>query len=1598
MGGINISELSKGGVLDIDSVLENEEEKYSALNSLGENVEVAHDAYFTGISILSGVGGFARIAGGAATTEIGLLGAEAYHNYYAVTTETISDALDDLQHQVEIAEESGDWNSPALAAALEALESIYPEQNRYSGIYTQPDLIELVKKAIEIRSSNLSQEDIASISDSRCFAAGTMIDLGGGKIAAIETLKSSDEVACFDPTAENGRGALTTRPIVRVYENVTDCFIRVEYPDGRDPMHVTPGHRVLDETGGFTKIGDLLRLGNNTARLIDVSGEIITVTGKWLHFSAETAHLFERATSKSMIVGGNTVFKEEVKEGWKTYNFEVAELHTYIAQNTRVHNDSGVLGRIGKDIDAGLDALFGGEDGDGTVRDALTDIVTSPLHAAGELIGGIVNAGAAIVNGFSNAADRLNNGDVIGAIGEVGRGIGRAIGEVAEGVANAIGEVASAIGNAVNAIGNAISDIGRSIFGGNDNNDGNDGDSGKPIILDLDGDGVEINVNGNVSFDMDGDGFLETGAWADADDGFLVIDLNADGTRGAGDGVIDQTKELVLTKWLDWDGATDLQALATFDQWASRGGNNDGVLDAQDSVWNELKVWQDVNQNSVTDEGELKSLTELGITQINLTYDDGTDYADLSNDVTIMGNTLLGSASYTRNGEVVEGGVGDVALSYNAEGWRRVETDAGYNIEFEAGTTLRYAVMDGTGSSGINANTENLDGVMGDARDNNINASNHTRDVALSGGDGNDSLKGGYGNDKLAGGEGADTLKAAMGNDLVFFDAADVVIDGGWGYDTAVATGDTGVTLDLAAARFQVAHGTDAADSFDGGMHESDIAVNLHGKGGNDTLRGSNSDDLISGDAGNDKLEGSNGDDMLLGGSGDDKLYGHSDDDVLMGGSGNDTLDGSSGDDMLIGGSGSDSLKGGDHDDYLDGGDGADNLDGGEQDDIVFGGNGDDTLKGGGGDDVLDGGEGHDVIYTGKADDLVRAGSGNDTIHIESWGDKRVEGGDGNDSIHVSTNQASHEILGGKGRDKIHLTGNRSDYKVEYVRDGAKGINQYRIIDAKQQVILAQDIEAIVYGDGDTQWLVNRDTNLDNSESFHRPTISWGDGGRIRDDVVQLTGSHGNSDNYYRLRAGDDAINMAGGNDTAKLDAGDDYALLGTGNDQGYGGSGNDALYGESGADTLKGESGADGLDGGAGNDVIEGSSGADVIQGGTGDDTIKGGSGADVITGDGGNDSIEGGTGSDFLSGGDGADTLKGQDGTDRLDGGKGNDTLYGGDGSDRIKGGEDNDKLYGELGDDALQGEEGDDYIDGGRGNDILTGGDGNDELRGSYDFDQLDGGAGNDTLRGGNLDDLLIGGNGDDKLYGDQDNDVLEGGGGADFIDGGSGIFDLASYASSDARVEVNLKLGTATGGHATGDVLTNIEWLAGGEYNDRLDGDDNDNRLYGAGGDDGLYGKHGRDVIYAGDGDDYARGDQGDDNIYGEDGDDRLDGNDNNDILSGGRGNDQLWGKNHDDRLYGDVGDDRLTGGRHNDELTGGAGDDVFIFAEDDGTDVITDFENGTDVIEFTTAGITFASLTITDTDEGAQVTYDTDDTITLTGIEARLLTQEDFIFV
>lgn len=50
--------------------------------------------------------------------------------------------------------------------------------------------------------------------------------------------------------------------------------------------------------------------------------------------------MFEASAPKTIAFSSNTVPKDHVSEGWKTYNFEVQIHHTYIANGNWAHNDS----------------------------------------------------------------------------------------------------------------------------------------------------------------------------------------------------------------------------------------------------------------------------------------------------------------------------------------------------------------------------------------------------------------------------------------------------------------------------------------------------------------------------------------------------------------------------------------------------------------------------------------------------------------------------------------------------------------------------------------------------------------------------------------------------------------------------------------------------------------------------------------------------------------------------------------------------------------------------------------------------------------------------------------------------------------------------------------------------------------------------------------------------------------------------------------------------------------------------------------------------------------------------------------------------------
>jgi Ca2+-binding RTX toxin-like protein len=183
-----------------------------------------------------------------------------------------------------------------------------------------------------------------------------------------------------------------------------------------------------------------------------------------------------------------------------------------------------------------------------------------------------------------------------------------------------------------------------------------------PVVLDLDGDGVEMTLiqNSSARFDWFDNGVRQKTAWAGKDDAFLVIDLAADGSSGP-DGKIDQAKEIVFTHWAQ-ETTSDMEALrAAFDT------NSDGVLDAQDARWSEFRIWQDRNQDGTTDKGELLTPEQANIVSVGLTPSgESIRYSD--------GTTITGTSAFMRT-DGTTGQAADVTIAFEANDGTAPVTD-----------------------------------------------------------------------------------------------------------------------------------------------------------------------------------------------------------------------------------------------------------------------------------------------------------------------------------------------------------------------------------------------------------------------------------------------------------------------------------------------------------------------------------------------------------------------------------------------------------------------------------------------------------------------------------------------------------------------------------------------------------------------------------------------------------------------------------------------------------------------------------------------------------------------------------------------------------
>ncbi len=1066
-----------------------------------------------------------------------------------------------------------------------------------------------------------------------------------------------------------------------------------------------------------------------------------------------------------------------------------------------------------------------------------------------------------------------------------------------------------------------------------------------PVVLDLDGDGVELVARdaSHAWYDLLGDGSRVHCGWVGADDGLLAIDDNGDNEIGFG-------REIVFGLFTEDDETdTDMEALAVaFDS------NADGLLDANDARFNDFRIWQDANGNGESDAGELTTLLEAGIESVGL--------APAKVDYESGDNRILGFSSFTRT-DASTGWAADVAFGFEGEG-AAVSEDNGYLRVNQKGS-MTYAVGTG-GALNLELAANELEGALGSAVADSLFAGNREDGILLDGNGGNDTLSGGLGDDWLAGGVGADTISAGVGNDTILFDAADTVIDGGDGFDTALVSGTTGVTLDLGVANIESAVGGDGADA----LYTTGTArVILSGGGGNDALTGRDGSDLLTGGVGADQLAAGLGNDLYvyIRGDGADTVFDTGGFDTIEFGRGIGLAD------LDAEGSGSNFILGL-RDWATEGGAVA-----GLADRIVirnrqYAANWIEQVRFADGTvenmvQWLIGDAAANAITGSAVDNRIYAGAGNDTLD-GGLGADRMFGGLGDDTYFVD-----------EDGDEVHELVNGGNDIVKSLVDFTLGVNVENLLLQGSAEIEGKgnDLNNVLTG------------NLVTNEL-------WGFGGAdTLDGGVGADVMHGGSgnDTYVVDDVDDKAKELADEGTDSVLssvtfgleDFVENLTLTGTLAIDGKGNDGNNVLTGNAVANRLEGFDGNDTLNGGAGNDTLIG---------GAGNDLYIVDSALDVVTelADEGVDTVQS---SIALTLADNVEYLI-LTGAGAI-GGTGNDL---------------NNVLTGNAAANSLAGGAGNDTLDGGAGGDTMSGGSGDDTYVVDHASDTVSeaGGGGEDTVRSGityslgaDVENLVLTGsaaiNGtgnllDNTLTGNAGANVLDGGAGADELIGGGGDDTYTVDNAGDTITEATGEGLDLVNASVTYTLATNVEKLTltgteaingtGNESDNTLKGNASANVLTGGAGNDSLDGQGGADTMLGGAGDDIYTVDIAGD-IIGELADEGIDtvvsaiawtlaDNIDNLTLTGtaavnGTGNgldNVLLGNSGNNILTGGDGNDVLNGGAGIDQMLGGAGNDSYYV--DVSGDVITENPgSGTDTAfsaVTVTLGANLENLTLTGT--------------------------------
>ncbi|GKT01276.1 RTX toxin [Acidovorax sp. SUPP3434] len=1068
-----------------------------------------------------------------------------------------------------------------------------------------------------------------------------------------------------------------------------------------------------------------------------------------------------------------------------------------------------------------------------------------------------------------------------------------------------------------------------------------------PLVLDLDGDGIEavgIDPARPILFDHDGDGTRNATGWIAGDDGLVVLDRN-------GNGVIDSGRELFgdqTLKPVGSDGRAQTHANG-YEALAAEDGNGDKVIDANDAVYSQLRIWKDTNQDGISQAGELYTLADLGIARIGVA---GTaSNVNLGN-----GNTQPLSGSFTRtDGTTGASGVAEVtgSLLLASNNFYREFTD-------DPAVTAAAGALPQMGGSGRVRDLREAMSLPGEAAQGLQDsvgrfAAAGTRDAQMA-----------LVDELLADWAGtSEKLIHGIGS-------YDLVSDGHGSLVTADKPEDDPTYVTTAILNLTSVAGMMVPNPQAGGTGQSDEIL---GEAGRQLLRRMNVLEVFNGTkffqipVQTGSGGGGGGAASPGGGSGGDSdgisrytatlsapqaallnqsyeelresVYGalvvqtrlkpYLDSVALTideKGVGFDTTGLSAMLDARKAGSERDGLI-----DLVE----LTRYQGNLLTAVGFDGLGTlaqwiDALPAG---DALRG-ELAGMVLSGAApgtghNDLYRGGAGNDTF-LAGDGDDQVKGGAGDDQLYGG---AGDDMLeGGAGNDRLN---------------GGAGANTYR------------------FGRGDGQDLIERKVN-----DGKIGVLRFKEGVQASDLVLRRVHDYERSVHNGALE-----VSIAGTNDKVVINGFFDNVQNGNG----------DPVATDSSVQRFQFADGTVWDLAAMTQRMLMGTDGADLIVGTSGNDTIRG-NGGDVLYGAAGDDTLDGGAGNDRLNGGVGADTYRfgkgdGQDVIERKasdgsigvlqfkDGVQASElvlrrvydyerSVYNGALEVSIAGTNDKVVINGFFQnvangdpvatDSAVQQIQ---FADGtvwdlaAMTQRMLNGTDAADTIVGTSGNDTLHGNGGNDALYGAAGDDVLYGGAGDDLLDGATGDDVLDGGAGNDRLDGGAGA-NTYRFGKGDGQDTIAFKRDGSDG--KTG-VLQFKEGLQASELILRRVYD-TDRSLYNSALEVSIAGTNDKVVINGFFGNvqngDPVATDSSVQQIQFADGtvwdlaamtQRMLTGTNAADTIVGTSGNDTIHGNGGDDALYGAAGDDTLDGGAGNDRLNGGAGANTYRFGKGDGQDVI-----------------------------------------------------------